>query len=99
MTAVRFRPEVVDDLESASEWYRARGDGLDAAFLSAVEECAERITETPLIFPVVHRGLRRALLERFPFAVFFLDEGPEVVVVAVLHVRRDLSALRARHSR
>ena len=37
---------------------------------------------------VVHRNLRRALVRRFPFAVFYMFDGDGVFVHAVLHCRR-----------
>lgn len=44
----------------------------------------------PASFPLVHRTVRRALLRRFPYAVFFVEQGDaEVVVLAVLHQASD----------
>jgi plasmid stabilization system protein ParE len=34
-------------------------------------------------------GIRRALLRRFPYAVYFAVDGDVVVVIAVLHASRD----------
>jgi plasmid stabilization system protein ParE len=34
-------------------------------------------------------GIRRALLRRFPYAVYFAVERDVVVILAVLHVSRD----------
>ena len=89
MTALRFRPEVVDDLADAWNWYEARSAGLGDEFLGAVERCNERISANPALFATVHRSVRRALLWRFPFAVFFVIGDDVVQVLAVLHVRRD----------
>jgi plasmid stabilization system protein ParE len=34
-------------------------------------------------------GVRRALLKRFPYAVYFAVEGDVIVILTVLHVSRD----------
>ena len=89
MRPLRFRPEVVDDLASAQLWYEQRRAGLGEEMLRAVERCLERIAATPALFAVVHRDVRRSLVGRFPYAVFFVDEDSAVTVIAILHVRRD----------
>ena len=50
-------------------------------------DCSERTR--PLQFPEVEPNVRRALLRRFPFAVYFLAEAGTVEIIAVLHMRRD----------
>jgi hypothetical protein len=41
------------------------------------------IVEHPRHFPVVYRGVRRALTRRFPFAVFFVLEPERIIVLAI----------------
>ncbi len=96
MTTVRFRPEVVDDLAAASDWYEQKRSGLGDDFLTAVERCTERVAATPSLFATVHRNVRRALLVRFPYAVFFVVDESVVTILAVLHVRRDPDLWRRR---
>ncbi len=96
MTATRFRPEVADDLAAAWDWYEGQKPGLGDALLDAVERCVEGVTTNPKVFAVVHREVRRALVGRFPFAVFFVVRPGEVTVIAVLHVRRDPGVWRSR---
>lgn len=96
MTTVRFRPEVADDLSAAWQWYEEQKPGLGDALLSAVERCVEGIAANPKVFAVVHREVRRALIGRFPFAVFFMARPREITVVAVLHVRRDPGVWQSR---
>jgi hypothetical protein len=54
------------------------------------------MTANPVLFATVHRDVRRALLWRFPFAVFFTSDADSVLVLAVLHVRRDPDVWRSR---
>ena len=51
----------------------------------------ELIQSMPLRFPVVHGEVRRALLRRYPFAVFFRirPASSHVVVLAVFPQRSD----------
>ena len=56
------------------------------------------IQRTPLIYPVVHEAYRRALLRRFPFAIFFeIDETSDrCVVYSVFHCAQDPEKWRGR---
>ena len=40
-------------------------------------------------YPVVHRGTRRMLVRRFPYAIFYRTYGDVAVVVACMHGSRD----------
>jgi plasmid stabilization system protein ParE len=57
--------------------------------LFELQAAFDRILENPGSFPVVHRETRRALLRRFPYAVFFRLIGERALVLAVFHGRRD----------
>lgn len=96
MTEVLFRPEVADDLAAAWEWYEQQKPGLGDALLDVVERCVEGIADNPKVFAIVHREVRRALVGRFPFAVFFVVQPKEITIIAVLHVRRDPGVWRSR---
>jgi len=59
------------------------------ALIAAIDHVFEQLTNRPLMYPAVHEDIRRALLRRFPFSVFFIVEGSRVFVLAVHHQRRD----------
>ena len=47
------------------------------------------IFTSPLMFPVVFKAVRRALLRRFPYALFFVIEDEVIFVIACFHGNRD----------
>ena len=77
------------------QWYDGRRQGLGREFGVAVEGLIARIAESPLAFPRVHRETRRAVLTRFPYAVYFRPTDVEVVVLAV-HGRQHPSRWKSR---
>jgi plasmid stabilization system protein ParE len=87
--SLRLRDAAEADIGDAHAWYRERGHELGDQFLAAVDQCLESIESNPLTFPAVHREIRRALLRKFPYCVFYIVEGPDVVVLACLHGHRD----------
>lgn len=96
MIPLRFRPEVADDLTDARSWYEERRQGLGDELLDEVERCVRGIATTPLVCQVVHREVRRSLVRRFPYAIYFVFRDGEITVLAVLHAHRDPAAWRSR---
>lgn len=77
------------DIADAALWYEARARGLGADFLRAVDVALAEIGRQPDRFPRVHRECRKALLRRFPYAVYFVSGSDFTSVIACLHVHRD----------
>jgi plasmid stabilization system protein ParE len=90
------RPLAEADLEDAARWYENQRAGLAGRFLDDVNRTFARIRERPLQFPTVLRETRRALLQTFPYAVYFRVSDEIIVIVAVLHLRRNPKVWRAR---
>ena len=84
-----FRSEAEADIEGAANWYESQQRGLGTEFTRAVRALLATIEREPLRYPVARDSVRRALLRRFPYAVYFAPEPEVTVVIACLHVRRD----------
>jgi len=90
MKPLRVSPEAEIDVFEGALWYETERDGLGSEFLGAVREVFGHIEELPLRFPIVSEGIRRAMLRRFPFGVFFVvDQEQRPTVIAVMHLHRD----------
>ena len=87
---LRFRAEAATDLVGAREWYDAQASGLGAEFGRAFWATAELIQRLLDAFPAVHGDVRRALIARFPYAVYYRRVGEDTIdVLACLHTRRN----------
>jgi plasmid stabilization system protein ParE len=91
-----LRPEAESDIAEAAEWYDQQRVGLSSQFRSALDRTFASIEENPRLNALVYRGLRRALVRRFPFGVFYVLHNEAPVVVAVFHTARDPRLWRAR---
>lgn len=80
------RAELID----AQDWYEREAPGLGRKFRAAIAVVIESISDNPRQFPVIHKNIRRALLQRFPYALMFIIEPDEsVTVIACFHGSRD----------
>ena len=90
------RRQAKRDLRHAARWYEKRLSGLGREFVSAVETVIERIEENPLLYQPIYRDVRRAVVQRFPYGVFYRIDQQNIVVFAIVHLNRDLSAWQDR---
>ena len=81
-------PEAEEDLSGARLWYDQRRDGLGTDFVQCVEETLRSVEALPQVHAPVYQDVRRALVRRFPYIVYYRIVDSEVVVIAVLHGRR-----------
>ena len=82
------RPEALDDLRAVMRWYDDHRLGLSMEFMLRFEAAVDSIAVRPRSFPIRSRRVRRALLRRFPYAVYFRIDPTEIVVLAVAHTAR-----------
>jgi plasmid stabilization system protein ParE len=86
---VVFRRRFQQDLGAGFGWYEEQRSGLGEEFLAAVQSTLRSIEQFPEMFVSIHRDVRRAIVSRFPFAVFYRVESRQIVVLRVLHTARD----------
>ena len=91
MTAYRLvaEPRADLDIAAAFEWYEMEQAGLGQEFLAELRATYDRVADAPLQYQHLRSGIRRALLRRFPYALYFAVEGDVGVVLTVLHASRD----------
>jgi plasmid stabilization system protein ParE len=89
MKPVVFDSEAKDEFDAAASYYEGQQAGLGDAFVAAVEEATQRIAQLPQAF-AIHgpSGLRKCVLRRFPYTLFFLEQEDRIWIAAVAHQRR-----------
>jgi plasmid stabilization system protein ParE len=90
-----FRPQAEDEVLEVRQWYESRRVGLGSEFGEATAALVARVAENPLAFPRVHGEIRRAVLSRFPYAIYFRAADDDIVVLAI-HGRQDPSRWQRR---
>jgi plasmid stabilization system protein ParE len=86
---VVYGRSVGPSLANAYGWYEAQRAGLGEEFLAAVDVSFDAIEMYPQMFALVHGVIRRAIVSRFPYAVFYRVELGQILVLNVLHTASD----------
>jgi plasmid stabilization system protein ParE len=84
-------PEAHADVAAAYLWYEDQTPGLGLDFLRCVEVALLSIERNPKIYPVMHETYRRALVRRFPYAIFYeVDDAEDrCIVYSVFHCSQE----------
>lgn len=86
---LKFSGRAVKEIGEAYEWYELQSPGLGYEFELAFELQLKRMEQVPLLYAEVLPGVRRTLLPRFPFGVFYTVRFDLVHVLAVIHNARN----------
>ncbi len=84
-----FRPEVREELDEAYNWYENQQTGLGDDFVNCIDDILNLICQMPESYPIVYRDIRRSVVRRFPYAVYYRIVSSRVIVTAIFHSRRD----------
>ena len=88
-------PEATLDLDEAYGWYECQRTGLGEEFLGCVDACVQAICRMPELHAKVYAGFRRALVRRFPYAIFYECTDGTVTVYGIFHTARDPAKWRS----
>ncbi len=91
-----FRRAAESEFRYAAEWYEAQRPELGVEFVSEVQNTLKAITANPLQHPIIDGDIRGALLNRFPYCIFFRIKPARVTIIAVFHTSRDPASWQMR---
>jgi plasmid stabilization system protein ParE len=86
------------EMEEAIAWYESQSLGLGVEFLIEFLSLSDAIASKPSFFTMKSPPFRRALMKKFPYAIYYAvnDQKQEVVILSVWHVKRDPEKLKKR---
>jgi len=78
-------------IESAEayEWYAQPTIKMGAEYLNDIERTESFLKSNPLIYAKVEGNIRRAVLKRFPYSLFYTVEENTVTVLSCFHQNRE----------
>jgi plasmid stabilization system protein ParE len=76
-------------LDDAFKWYEDQESGLGKEFIRCIDARIAELNRHPLHHQVVQGDrVRRALINRFPFSIYYENEEELITIFAILHQRR-----------
>ena len=94
--SLRFLPEVAEEISEAQAWYESQRLDLGGEFLAQLSLSLIQIQDRPLSSPLITKTVRRFILKRFPYCIYFVVREHDLVVLAILHGRRKPTSWKRR---
>ena len=77
------------ELVEAVDYYNAQCPGLGFEFAAEVKKTFVRINDFPKTWPLISKRAHRCILNRFPYGVLYQIRENEILVIAIMHMKRD----------
>ncbi len=86
---VVLRDEAQVEFDEAFDYYETQRPGLGVEFAECVQKVFDRISATPRMHAPVLADVRKAVVRRFPYCVYYRAEAARIEVIAIFHTARD----------
>jgi toxin ParE1/3/4 len=84
-----FHPGALEEYLGAVSYYADISPRLAESFIKSFESGMEEILAYPEAWPIVEEDVRRYLIKRFPFGIYYCIDGDRIMIYAVTHMSRD----------
>lgn len=91
-----LKPIVFSDLDDAVFFYESRVKGLGKKFYSQFLSCLEDIKTAPHNYNQVTKKVRRKLIKKFPYKIFFTIQDNTVYIIGISHTKRSGAFVKRR---
>lgn len=82
------RREAQIEVQEAFQYYQDKSEGLGFEFMRSLDATLQSVKRNPLAYQTIYQEARRVLLRKFPYALFYIAEENQIVVIACFHQKR-----------
>jgi len=88
---VLLTDDAENDVNCSFMWYEIQKPNLGKDFITSIDRSLKTISDTPFTYPIVYKNIRRCVIKKFPFCIYYFieEEVREIRVVAVFHNSRN----------
>jgi len=85
---IRFLEEATDEFSDAVRYYNSERPGLGYELAVEVKNSLERIKKYPESWTEIIPGIRKCIVNRFPYAVLYHKKSEVILIIAIMHLKR-----------
>jgi toxin ParE1/3/4 len=82
------RREAQLEVQEAFRYYQEKSEGLGFEFMRSLDAALQSAKRNPFAYQKIYKEIRRILLRKFPYAVFYIVEENRIIVIACFHQKR-----------
>ena len=83
-----IKPLARIDLDEAILWYENELGGLGNKFYQAFLTASETVSKYPEAFMEISPGIRRIIIKRFPYKLFYASSENKIFIIGIIHAKR-----------
>ncbi|HEY2910135.1 MAG TPA: type II toxin-antitoxin system RelE/ParE family toxin [Gemmataceae bacterium] len=95
---IALRAEAEAEFDEAFDYYDDQREGLGTEFASEIQKVLDRIAANPSMHQIAFADIRKGVVRRFPYSIFYRPHANHIEVVAIFHSSRDPSVWQDRAS-
>lgn len=81
-------PFAEKDIKATVFYYKEQNKGLEIAFIDILDSSLKEILKNPEAFPIVKFDIRKFVIRKFPFCIYYIDSVDNLYIIAVFHDKR-----------
>ncbi len=78
------------------DWYERKLNGLGNKFINELEIAKSDLLNNPLAYAKWNKGIRRMVMRKFPYKLFYKVYNDRIVILAIIHARRSNRYIKRR---
>lgn len=86
---ISFHKDAAKELNQTVSFYNEKSTETAENFVLEVRQALHRIEHFPKAWPLLKSGVRRILLNRYPYALLYSLENESAFIWAVMHLHRN----------
>lgn len=86
---IELSDEAEQDFDNSYQYYEEKSEQTADNFYRSIDESLEKISQNPHGYQEVHEDVRRFVVKRFPFSIYYRIKDIVVRVIAIFHTRRN----------
>lgn len=77
------------DIKETLTYYKERTEGLEKEFVNIIDSSFQYIQNNPEAFPIVKYDIRKYVVTKFEFCIYFIDREEALYIIAIFHDKRN----------
>ena len=78
------------------DWYEKRLTGLGNRFITELQVAKVDLLNNPMAFAKWNKSIRRMVMRKFPYKIFYKIYENKIIILAIIHARRSNRYLKRR---
>lgn len=87
--SIELSDDAEDDFNKSYEYYYEDNPKVADAFYISINHCFEIIKQNPNTFPIAYKNVRKYVIKKFPFVVYYRIVDEVIQVIAIFHTSRN----------